>query len=162
MKFRCLLVTIMTVVTVLLPSFAQEETSEQYVVKVVHFLPKDRETREGIVEKIKMRMKHAQQFYADQMEKYGYDRKTFRFEADANGNAVVHHIIGKHDDADYQKNPARCFGQFAKKIQTRNTILVVYIDYSKKLIGKGAAGVTYSGKRILIPATGTGWDSPCP
>ena len=102
-----------------------------------------------------MRIKRVQQFYADQMESYGYGRKTFRFETDANGNAVVHHNNRENENSHYRTKAARCLSE-SKHIQTRNTILVVYIDYGKKLIGKGTAGVTYSGKRILIPAFGQG------
>ena len=154
MKFISLFVTITVFLTILLPSFAQESEPEKYIVRTVYFLPKDREPRQDIDAKIDKMLKRVQKFYADQMENYGYDRKTFRFETDADGNAVVHHIVGKKDDAQYRKNPASSFGEFAKKIQTPNTILLVFIDVSGGTIGGNACGVTYSGGRILIPAYG--------
>ena len=156
MKFKCLFVTIISLLTILLPSFAQEPELQQndYIVKLFYFLPNDREPRQDIDAKIDKMLKQVQKFYADQMENYGYDRKTFRFETDADGNAVVHHIVGKKDDAQYRKNPASSFGEFAKKIQTPNTILLVFIDVSGGTIGGNACGVTYSGGRILIPAYG--------
>lgn len=154
MKFKCLFVTIISLLTILLPSFAQESEPEKYIVRLVYFLPNDREPRQDIDAKIDKMLKRVQKFYADQTENYGYDRKTFRFETDADGNAVVHHIVGKKDDAQYRKNPASSFGEFAKKIQTPNTILLVFIDVSGGTIGGNACGVTYSGGRILIPAYG--------
>ncbi len=154
MKFISLFVTITVFLTILLPSFAQESEPEKYIVRTVYFLPKDREPRQDIDAKIDKMLKRVQKFYADQMENYGYDRKTFRYETDPDGNAVVHHIVGKHDDAAYRKNPSRCFGEFAQKIQTQKTILLIFIDVSGGTIGGNACGVTYSGGRILIPAYG--------
>ena len=105
-------------------------------------------------------LKRVHKFYADQMENYGYD-KTFRYETDPDGKALVHHIVGKHDDAQYRKNPASSFGEFAKKIQTPNTILLVFIDVSGGTIyvsgvttSGDVCGAAYSGGRILIPAYG--------
>ena len=154
MKFISLFVTITVFLTILLPIFAQESEPEKYIVRTVYFLPKDREPRQDIDAKIDKMLKRVQKFYADQMENYGYDRKTFRYETDPDGNAVVHHIVGKHDDAAYRKNPSRCFGEFAQKIQTQKTILLIFIDVSGGTIGGNACGVTYSGGRILIPAYG--------
>ena len=153
MKIIRLFVTITVFLTILLPSFAEESEPEKYIVRTVYFLPKDREPRQDIDAKIDKMLKRVHKFYADQMENYGYD-KTFRYETDPDGKALVHHIVGKHDDAQYRKNPASSFGEFAKKIQTPKTILLVFIDVSGGTIGGYACGVTYSGGRILIPAYG--------
>ena len=57
-------------------------------------------------------IKKVQRFYADEMERHGFGRKTFRFKADANGNAVVHHVNGKFTEAYYRQN-----GGFIKEIR---------------------------------------------
>ena len=157
MKIIRLFVTITVFLTILLPSFAEESEPEKYIVRTVYFLPNDREPRQDIDAKIDKMLKRVHKFYADQMENYGYD-KTFRYETDPDGKALVHHIVGKHDDAQYRKNPTSSFGEFAKKIQTPNTILLVFIDVSGGTIyfnGGNMCGVaSYSGGRILIPAYG--------
>ena len=150
MKLKRLFATVTALLTFLLPCFAQQNTSEEYIVKLVYFLPRDRQPQQDINAKIDKIIKRAQNFYADQMEVYGYGRKTFRFETDAGGNALVHHIVGKKDNAHYRNKPDSSFGEFANRIQTRNTILLVVIDISKS----GLCGVTYTGKRILMPASG--------
>ena len=150
MKFKRLFTTVTALLILSLPCFAQQDTSEAYIVKLVYFLPTDRQPQQDIDAKLDKLIKRVQQFYADQMENYGYGRKTFRFETDVNGNALVHHIIGEKDEAHYQSNPARSFREFANRIQTRNTILLVIIDIRKS----GLCGVAYSGKRILMPASG--------
>ena len=157
MKLFRLFITITALLTFLLPSFAQDEAQDEYLVKVVYFLPKDRSVRQDIEMKIDKIVKRVHKFYADQMVNYGYDRKTFRIETDANGNTLVHHVIGKKDGADYRKSASRCFGEFANRIQTRNTILLVFLDHGSGTIGN-ACGVAYSGKRILIPASGGCFD----
>lgn len=153
MTYFRLFISIVMLLTFLHPSFAQEEAPEEYIVKIVYFLPNDRTTREDIDEKIEKMILRVQNFYADQMENYGHGRKTFRIETDENGKVVIHHVIGRKIAADYKKNPARCFGEFANRIQTRNTILIVYLDHGTGTIGK-ACGVAYSGRRTLIPASG--------
>ena len=156
MKFKFLFVTIIVILTFLLPCFAQENTPEEYIVKVVYFAPKDREHQKNIDTKIRELLKGTQKFYADQMENYGYDRKTFRLETEANGDMVVHHVIGKQDSTYYQKNPAGSFGEFANRIQTRNTILFVVLDHGSHTVG-GAGGLAFSGGRILVPASSFSW-----
>ncbi len=148
-----LFITIIMFSTFLFPSFAQEEASDEYIVKIVYFLPNDRTTREDIDEKIEKMITRVQNFYADQLENYGHGRKTFRIETDENGKAVIHHVIGRKIAEEYKKEPASCFGEFANRIQTRNTILLVFLDHGSGTIGK-ACGVAYTGRRTLIPASG--------
>ena len=147
---------ITAVLTFLMPSFAQEDTPEEYIVKVVYFVPKDREYQKDIDTKIRELLKDTQKFYADQMENYGYGRKTFRLETDANGKTVVHHVIGKKDSTHYQQNPSGSFSEFANRIQTRNTILFVVLDHGSPTVG-GAGGLAFSGARILVPASSFFW-----
>lgn len=123
-------------------------SAEGYMVKLVHFLPKNRSPQQGIDAKIDELVKRTQKFYADQMESYGYGRKTFTYETDVNGNAKVHHITGKHSEANYRKYPGSCFDEFAHSIQTSNTILLTFID-----LGKHGGSIAYSGRRVLIPAS---------
>ncbi|RKU14491.1 hypothetical protein C6501_08220 [Candidatus Poribacteria bacterium] len=156
MKFISLFVMITAFLTFLFPCFAQENTPEEYIVKVVYFVPKDREHQKNIDTKIRELLKVTQKFYADQMENYGYDRKTFRLEIDANGRPVVHRVIGKKDSTHYQQNPAGAFSEFANRIQTRNTILFVVLDHGSPTIGS-AGGLAFSGARILVPASSFYW-----
>ncbi len=82
-------------------SFAQN-ISPQYVIRVIYFIPNDLQPRPDIDNILDTEIKEAQQFYADQMEAHGFERKTFRFEADANGNVLVHHLRGEFNDLYYQ------------------------------------------------------------
>ena len=151
-KFRMPIISLSLMLTVLLPSFAQENTPEEYIVKIVYFVSKDREPQKDIDTRIRKLLEQVRSFYADQMESYGFGRKTFRLETDADGDTVVHRVIGNKDSTHYQQNAAGAFGEFAHRIQTRNTILFVVLDHGSSTIG-GAGGVAFSGARILVPAS---------
>ena len=139
--------------TFLLPGFAQEAAPEEYIVRTVYFLPKDRSVRQGIDASIDRTVKRAQRFYADYMERFGFGRKTFRYEADENGDVVVHHVIGRRDASAYRNGVSRCFSEFEGRIKTRNTVLLVYIDHGSGNVD-GACGLAFSGRRTIIPASG--------
>ncbi|MDE0681289.1 MAG: T9SS type A sorting domain-containing protein [Candidatus Poribacteria bacterium] len=74
------------------------------IVRLIYFLPSDRNPQSDIDSKIEMWIKGVQKFYADMMEVRGYGRKTFKYETDENGKAVVHHITGGFTDTYYNNN----------------------------------------------------------
>ena len=74
------------------------------LVSLIYFRPSDKPVRPNVDAEIDGLIKETQRFFADEMERHGFGRKTFLFEADANGNAVVHHINGKFPYAHYQQN----------------------------------------------------------
>ena len=147
---------ITAVLTILLPSFAQENTPEEYIVKLVYFVSKDRVPQKDIDTQIIKLIEDVQKFYADQMENYGYGRKTFRLETDADGKPVVHRVIGKKEGKQYQQEPYEVFDEFANRIQTPNTILFVVVDHGFPRVGN-MIGLTYSGIGILVPASTVGF-----
>ena len=63
-----------------------------WLVSLIYSRPSDRPVRPNVDAEIDALIKEAQRFFADEMERHGFGRKTFQFEADANGNAVVHHV----------------------------------------------------------------------
>ena len=98
----CSIMTLLTVVTsMFVPnSFAQDAPLEN-VVRVIYFVPNDRRPQPDIDAQLNTLMKEAQQFYADVMETYGFGRKTFRLETDADRKVVVHHVTGQSNDTFY-------------------------------------------------------------
>ena len=98
----CAVITLFTFTTlfVLPNSFAQEELS-QPSVKLVYFLPSDRPPRPDRIEALRQLIKDAQEFYADEMERHGYGRKTFGIETDTDGELVVHQLDGRFNENYY-------------------------------------------------------------
>ena len=74
------------------------------LVSLIYFRPSDRPVRPNVDAEIDGLIKKVQRFFADEMERHGFGRKTFQFETDAHGNAVVHHVNGKFPNAHYQQN----------------------------------------------------------
>ena len=74
------------------------------LVSLIYFRPSDRPVRPNVDAEIDALIKKVQRFFADQLELHGFGRKTFQFETDAHGNAVVHHVNGKFPNAHYQQN----------------------------------------------------------
>ena len=145
-------------------SFAENlNVGEPFTVRVIYFIPNDREPVPNMGEKLDTLIKDAQRFYADQMEAHGFGRKTFRFEADKIGNVVVHHVNGKFNDAYYQ-NPATgswiVWEEIEEQFDMSKNIYLLALDISGFLEGPVAdggptvygrgSGVSLSG-RALIP-----------
>lgn len=70
------------------------------VIRIVYFLPKNKETPPNIVEKLDRSIRSVQEFYADEMERNGIGRKTFTYETDENGKVRVY-IIREDDNKSY-------------------------------------------------------------
>ena len=71
-----------------------------------YFYPKDRTPSRDIDAQLDVLLKHVQRFFADEMERHGFSRKTFRLESNENEKTVVHHVTGKHDNSFYSYGKA--------------------------------------------------------
>ena len=143
--------------------FDGESTASGPVVRLIYFRPRDRRPRPDINAQIDRLIKDVQAFYADEMERHGFGRKTFQFETDADGNAVVYHITGRNDDMDYHYSQ-NVWGEIGEQFDSSRNIYLTTVDVSTEAIDLGAFGVacgvvnfaTTSGfsNRALIPADG--------
>ncbi len=113
------------------------------MVRLIYFLPKDRQPQPDINAKLDKHIKDTQQLFANQMEAHGFGRKTFQFETDAEGNAVVHHFIGEFTDAHYSNLPSTwtIWNEIDKQFDPSKNIYLTVIDMSsRELDGGGIAG----------------------
>ena len=140
-----------------------EAEMESSTVRIIYFIPNDRAAEPDIDNRLDTLMKNAKNFYAAQLEAHGFSRKTFRFEVDKNGNAVVHHIRGKFNNAYYQ-DPATgswvVWNEIEEHFDMSKNIYVLALGISvpylvsggiNHIIGLGS-GDTLSG-RVLLPAS---------
>ena len=77
------------------------DVGEPRTVRIIYFLPSDSQPQPDIDSQLDALIKGAQHHYLEVMEGHGFGRKTFTFETDTHGKAVVHHIDGKFTDAYY-------------------------------------------------------------
>ena len=153
---------ILTILVGLSFGFAQEEepNDSERLVRLVYLIPNDRKPQSNIDAKLDKLIKETQQFYADEMERHGHSRKSFRFEADENGNAIVHHVNGRFDDAYYQIRPT---GKIDAELRDQfddyyNGVYLIIVEISSDTFDDGAAcgygGYSGFGGRAYIPRIG--------
>ena len=134
---------------------------QEPIVRLIYFLPRDRQPDPDIDAKMDTLIKDVQQFYAEQMKNHGYGRKTFQFETDARGNAVVYHIKGKFDDAYYHDESEIVWEEINEQFDSSKNIYFTALDLGSQVIGIGegdiacgtGGGGSHNGQ-VLIPASG--------
>ena len=109
------------------------------VVRLIYFLPRDREPQPNIDEKMDRLIKDAQQLYTNQLEAHGFGRKTFQFEMDSSGNAVVHHFIGQFTDTHYSNlsNTWNIWEEIGQQFDASKNIYVTVIEMSSEYLDSG-------------------------
>jgi hypothetical protein len=134
-----------------------ESDRQRDVVRLIYFLPSDLSPQSNIDARMDTLIKEVQQVFAGQMEYYGFSGKTFQFERDATGNAVVHHVKGKFTDDFYQNQPGKVWEEINENFDTSTNIYLTALDVSSEnfngFCGYGGSHGT-SGGTVLIPAAG--------
>lgn len=135
-----------------------ESTHQRNIVRLIYFLPNDRSPQPDIDIKLDKLIREAQQIFAGQMEFYGFGRKTFQFETDSAGRAVVHHVKGKFEDGYYQKQSGKVWEEIDAYFDRSTNIYLTALDISPEILDGFACGYGgphgNSGGTVLIPASG--------
>ena len=143
---------------------AERNAGEPRTVRMVYFLPNDRPYRQAVVDTMKAIMRRLQTFYAVQMAAHGYGYMTFRYEKDADGEAVVHRVDGDHDDA-YYLETVSSYSLEANEVfrvyERASHVNFIVIDNSKDLLNfagrwvlGGAAGLKNRGEAYVTGGFG--------
>ena len=152
------------VALVALPNSFAQEVLFQPSVRLVYFLPNDRPARPDRVSALRQLIKDAQQFYADEMQRHGFGRKTFTIETDEDGEPLVHRVDGRFNE-DYYYNPLTDFkvwDEFFEHFDDLQHVYFIAIDLSSELLNGGdscgLAGVSFhpSGRGASSFSFGTG------
>ena len=123
---------------------AERNAGEPRTVRMVYFLPNDRPYRQAVVDTMKAIMRRLQTFYAVQMAAHGYGYMTFRYEKEADGEAVVHRVDGDHDDAYYLETLSSHSLETSEVFRVYDRASHVYFivtDNSKDLLNHGGRWV---------------------
>ncbi len=139
---------------------------EPHTVRLIYFLPNNRSPQQDIDTKLNTLIRDVQQFYADEMDRHGFKRKTFTFETDATGKTVVHHVGGQFTDSYYRQNTFRkVWEEIRKQFYTPQNIYFIVIDIGNERVGRGYNEVCGVGEfhgassgHVLIPASGDCFD----
>ena len=156
----CLTLTLLTfVMLIFVPnSFAQDSRP---IVRLIYFVPSDRQPQPDMDTKFDRLIKEIQQGYEDLMEAHGFGKKTFLFETDANGNAVVHTVNGRYPEKHYNEtvnHTNEMHKEIAAQFDRSKDFYLIAIDISSELIGGRLAGIGgdngSSAGWVLMPASG--------
>ena len=136
--------------------FDPQTQDSRPVVRLIYFLPHDRDPQPYIDERFDRFIKSAQQLYGDQLEAHGLDRKTFLFEADESGKAIVHRVIGKFTDEHYSNSstPWEVWEEIDQRFDTSKNFYVTVIDNMRgilapDLLGLGGSQGDSGGKALV-------------
>ena len=129
-------------------------------VRMVYFLPNDRPFRAEVVNAMKATILQVQASFESEMQRHGHGALTFRFEADDQGEPLVHRVDGEHGDDHYLESG---FLTEVWRAIGRSPIEVVVIDHSSgslPFFGGRAGGVAQRADRngqtfgtVTLPST---------
>ena len=71
-------------------------------VRLVYFRPKNYPVRKGAIASLRRLIVDTNRYYADEMQRHGFGRKTFTVETDSSGIPVVHSIVGQFEESHYR------------------------------------------------------------
>ena len=122
-------------------SFAQGPL-EQPSIRLVYFLPNDRPARPDRIEALRQLIKETQQFYADEMERHGFGRKTFRVETDRGGEPIVHRFNGRFNERHYYEplTDFKVWEEFFQQVNDLQHVYLIAIDLSYESLNGGESG----------------------
>ena len=156
----CLILTLFAfVVLIFLPnSFAQDSRP---IVRLIYFVPSDRQLQPDMDTKFDQLIKEVQQGYEGIMEAHGFGKKTFLFETDANGNVVVHTVNGRYPEKHYNEtvnHTKEMHKEIDEQFDRSKDFYLIAIDISNELLGGRVSGLGNSHGSsagwALMPASG--------
>ncbi len=146
------------------------------LVRIIYFVPNDLTPQPDMLTKLDKLIKDVQNFYAEQMEANGFGSKTFNFETDKDGYAVVYQVRGNFNDAYYYADTSsritsEISTQFAENRYENKNVDLIFVESSTETVEMNSAcGVggtlwlesqqqtTPRGGYAIIPASGTCFD----
>ncbi len=126
----------------------------EYEVCVVYFVPKDRMQQADLPTNLATQMQQVQTFFADEMERHGFERKTFELEMDTDSNVVVHSVVGQQNDAQYHTDTLNKIDAETNQLFDNTDICVIVVDVSTDRIDGNCGIARYDGGPVMIPASG--------
>lgn len=99
-KTRLITIVILLVMCTLTTAHAE------FIVQTIYFQPTNAPSFNSVKDNINSIMLDTQRIYADELERHGFGRKTFRLEME-NNNVKIHHISGKSNVSAYESDTWR-------------------------------------------------------
>ena len=142
MKARLFLALVLLIFLKLafVPAAFSQDASSGYVVRIIYFHPTDRQPQPEIDALLDALLKDVQQFYADEMERHGFGKKTFKLETDERGKTVVFHVKGKFDNTHYYEGTKsrEATDEMRKQLDlSKKVVYFIWVDLFDPRVGTG-------------------------
>ncbi len=145
----------------------------QAIVRMIYFLPRDRRLQPDMWAKLDRLIRDVQGFYADEMARNGFGRKTFTFETDENGDTLVYRVDGQYRDRHYHtETHHKVYTEIASQFDMEKHAYLIVVDISSEFINtedtcgvgggywlEGETIVRTRGGYAVIPASGPCFDA---
>ncbi|MXY99117.1 T9SS type A sorting domain-containing protein [Candidatus Poribacteria bacterium] len=148
-------------------------SATQEIVRIIYFVPRDRSPQPDMRTKLNRLIRDVQNFYADEMERNGFGRKTFTFETDEDEETLVYQIDGRFNDRYYHTQTyEKVSAEVAPQFDTTKHVYLIVVDISSESIehedicGVGGGNwfeneelIRSSGGYAVVPASGRCFDA---
>ena len=145
----------------------------QEMVRMIYFLPRDRSSQPDIWTKLDRLITDVQSFYADEMERNGFGRKTFTFETDEEGETLVYRVDGQFNDWHYHtQTQEKVYAEVDSQFDMTKHVYLIVVDISSESIAHedicGVGGgnwfenealIRSGGGYAVVPASGRCFDA---
>ncbi len=146
---------------------------EEDMVRIIYFLPRNRRVQTDMWTKLDRLIRDVQNFYAEQMERNGFGRKTFTFETDENAETLIYRVDGQYRDGYYHtETQKKVYTEIASQIDMEKHAYLIVVDISTEYINEdntcgvggghwfeGETVVRTRGGYAVIPASGRCFDA---
>ena len=130
---------------------ADLNVGEPRTVRMIYFLPNDGVFRQEQVDALKATIGKVQSFFVDQMEAHGHGKRTLRIETDAEGEPLVHRVVGQHPDSHYLEDTQVAYREIEQFFDLNENVYMILADLSTSTIGLGngrtVAGIGWGYKK---------------
>ena len=141
---------------------------QEGLVRIIYFLPRDRSMQPDMWNKLDTLIRNVQRFYADQMARNGFGRKTFTFETDENRETLIYRVDGQYTDWHYHtETHDKVYTEIASQFDMEKHAYLIVVDISSEFIDtentcgvgggywlEGETIVRTHGGYAVIPASG--------
>ncbi|MYK93191.1 WD40 repeat domain-containing protein [Candidatus Poribacteria bacterium] len=109
----------------------------QNIIVPIYFLPTNRLPQADIPEKIDKILRDLQTFFADEIQRHGFGRKTFDFKKNSDGSAKVYLFEGKTTDEYYAEDTSsKVLNEIQQHFEWSNNFYFIIVDKVDKSIEK--------------------------
>ena len=131
---------------------ADLNVGEPRTVRMIFFRPGRSHFRPSVVDSMKVAIRRVQAFFVKQMRSHGHGYRPFLFETDAEGEPIVHQVIGQRPPQDYYSSPHSSIGtEIDQRFDTEANVYLVVADHVGLRGGLGSRRAKTGGMALVGP-----------